>query len=645
MPFAVFRRYQKKLIAALALFAMVAFTLDFSLLRFGGTPGDEYLTVSEQSDEPIRIFDQKLRQSDLSFMMAERARANRFMTLLGAPTQYFFGGLDTRSIVDAKILERKANELGIPADKQLAVNWLRGLDLDPTTAGIQGLSTQDFDALYRRGFSQEVTDVQLLEDLANQLRIAQVRGLPGVPPVTPLDVYLAYRDQNMRVAAKLVPFRVEQYLEGVPTPTDAEVQAYFEKYRDVEPDPGRESPGFKIPQRIVVEYVMADVPRLADEIKAGITEEELRAFFRETQSNEDTTDDFFISPTELPLDVFAGEPELPTTRDEFPEVRDQVADRLARQRAEDEVARRFDAVEEAVGGFVDEYFLARDSAEQAGGKASVELPVPGDLMKSVAEEVGLDYEKTPPLDAETAANYGRIGSARLGGSAFDPGTLFAVEFFSPDRRIHETVPLSDALGREYLAWKLQDEPARVPELSEVRDQVVMAWKLEKARAEADKAANAFASEVRAAGGDLVAVAEQQGKAVVTTLPTPRMMPGLPDPMNPFQSTPPRPSEIPQVPDAGEDFRAKYFKLDANSVEVASNAPRSVFYVMARDAVQPVTLTNLYGRFGPRVGIESEVLSDAVSRRSTEWLEQLRSEAGLDPNWVPPEDRATRGRRS
>ena len=38
MPFAVFRRYQKTMMAGLALFAMVAFTLDFSLLRFGRAP-------------------------------------------------------------------------------------------------------------------------------------------------------------------------------------------------------------------------------------------------------------------------------------------------------------------------------------------------------------------------------------------------------------------------------------------------------------------------------------------------------------------------------------------------------------------------------------------------------------------------------
>ena len=54
MPFAVFRRYQKKMLAFLAVFAMVAFTLDFSLFRGRGSGGGEERPRHRQIVRPSR---------------------------------------------------------------------------------------------------------------------------------------------------------------------------------------------------------------------------------------------------------------------------------------------------------------------------------------------------------------------------------------------------------------------------------------------------------------------------------------------------------------------------------------------------------------------------------------------------------------
>ena len=68
-------------------------------------------------------------------------------------------------------------------------------------------------------FNNRVSGEQLLADIANQVRLANVRSLLGDPLVTPYDVFRAYRDQNERVSAKLVEVPVEKFLAQVPEPS------------------------------------------------------------------------------------------------------------------------------------------------------------------------------------------------------------------------------------------------------------------------------------------------------------------------------------------------------------------------------------------------------------------------------------------
>ncbi len=85
MPFQVFRRHQRKMMAALAIFAMVAFSLDFSLFR--NTMGR-----AGQNPTVATLYGKKVRQSDLYALQAQRSRANRFISLmLGQPYVPYFG--------------------------------------------------------------------------------------------------------------------------------------------------------------------------------------------------------------------------------------------------------------------------------------------------------------------------------------------------------------------------------------------------------------------------------------------------------------------------------------------------------------------------------------------------------------------------
>ena len=75
----------------------------------------------------------------------------------------------------------------------------------------------------------------------------------GTPVVTPLDVFQTYRDQNERVSFKVVAVPSSSFIAKVPEPTDAEVSEFYEKYKDVLPDPDQRTPGFKVPRQIKAE--------------------------------------------------------------------------------------------------------------------------------------------------------------------------------------------------------------------------------------------------------------------------------------------------------------------------------------------------------------------------------------------------------
>lgn len=623
MPFQVFRRHQRKMMAALAIFAMVAFSLDFSLFRSQFSGGPQNTVVAELNGR--RVY-----RSDVEEMKIERNRINRFISILAnQPYQEHFGGIDTRSIVDALILEREADRLGIPADVELAKQWLRRETNPP-------LSTELFDRIYRQHFSGEVTEVGLLEELANQIRIRQVIFLPGMPVVTPLDLYSTFKDQNEQVSVTAVAFPVQDFMKDVPEPSEGEVRAFFDKYRDVLPDATSPTPGFKVPRRIQVEYVSADPLDLARSIQATLGDDELRKVFKERSA------DFPLPPPELPVNLFADDPEAkltPGLRDEFEEMKDVVARVIAREKAQAEIDAKFGQIQDdALAVFSERYgdVLAVNEEAKAEKKPEQALPKPGDLFKEAAAKVNLPFERTPLMDRALAANYGQIGGARRGGGVLGGGVAFADVFFDSRQPLYAEIDLSDMLGRRFLAWKIADEPARVPKLDEpaVRAQVVEALKRSKARPLAEKAAQELAKKAEAENFDLAKAAG--GRAVITTSPVPKMV-SIPS-FNPMQPPePPRPSEITNIPEAGPTLRTALFGIEPKQAKVAPDLPENTFYVMTLKERFPTDLAGLFGTTGPRMSIQREVEADAVIERLRGWMQELRRRAGLKADWVPPDE--------
>jgi peptidyl-prolyl cis-trans isomerase D len=618
MPFEVFRRHQRKLLAIFAILAMFGFVVSDSLPKllnpsYGGR------------DQPVvKLYGKTVYRSALNEMLQQRTLANSFVSQLSPYIRpKFFGETRDRDLVDALILQHEADRLGLPAGPDLGRDFLKRITGDKMTSVL-------FEMLLSR-LNNAVSGEQLLADIANQVRLANVRQLMGMPIVTPYDVYRAYRDQNERVSAKVVEIPVEKFLAKVPEPTADEINSEFEKYKDVLPDPARDTPGFKVPRQIQLDILSIDGNALKRDIKDKLTEAELRTAYENRKSE-------FQEKSELPADLFAGQPELtPPIIRPFDDDRLQLADSLAEEKAQAEIIDRFAKVkEEVLIPFFEEYATSVDDIEEAkkqNTKPKKELPSPVDL-KDLARKERLSYEVTPLLARDQEERFGQISGAEVGMVRLSGGRKFADEFFDPKKALYEPEELTDVLGTRFLARKIKDVPPRIPSLDEVRKEVSLAWKMEKARPLAEKAAQELAEKLKNKGATFKEESID-GYRVLTVPPiTRRQSVFLP---SQFESGPPEESPIPEVQHPGEVFRNSYFGLQPGSVVVAPNQPRNIYYVLVPERREPATFAALYAPNGDEFRYKMLARDQAGRALDDQWMGWLRQEAELDRGWVPPDE--------
>jgi hypothetical protein len=618
MPFEVFRRHQRKLLAIFAILAMISFVVSDSVPRLLSS------NYSGRDQKVVDLHSAPLYRSQLNELAHQRNRANMFVAGLAQfMPREVFGGLKDRDLVDAVILQREADRLGIPATPEMGREWLKQI-----TGG--RMNSELFSTLYSR-FSSEISEEQLLTDIANQVRLANVRRLLGSPIVTPYDVFRSYRDQNERIGAKLVEVPVDKFISRVAEPSSSDLQALYDQYKDVLPDPGRETPGFKVPRQVQVEILSIDGSALQRGIRDKLTESELRSYYENHKAE-------FEVPYELPKDLFADQPDLtPPIIQPFTEVKGLLAPRLAEEKAQAEILDKFTKIKEnEMIPVADKYLSALDEQEEAkkqGAAPRVDIAVPD--IKPLAQREGLNYEISPLLSREQAERYGQVSTAEVGLSALSGGRKFADEFFDPKTALYEPVEMTDILGTRFLARKVKDiAPHQVP-LDQIRSEVALAWKRAQARPLAEKAANELAARLKDKGG-VIKDATVDGYRVITIPPITRLQTSF-MPTSMFEPSPVVETPIPDVPHAGEAFRNTYFGVQAGSALVAPNQPATVYYVITQDRREPVTFSALYAPNSDEFRYKTQAREEAAKHQEQQWMNWLRQRAGLKTDWVPPDE--------
>ncbi len=190
------------------------------------------------------------------------------------------------------------------------------------------------------------------------------------------------------------------------------------------------------------------------------------------------------------------------------------------------------------------------------------------------------------------------------------------------------------MGTRYLVRKLKDVPPRIPTLDEVRSQVSLAWKMKQARPLAQKAADRMAEQIKSKGGT-IKENTIEGYRVLTIPPIARRQSTLLT--GRFEIEQPEESPIPEVPHPGDAFRNAYFSLQTGSAAVAPNQPETIFYVLALDHREPASFAALYAPNGDEFRYKMVARAQAEGELIEHWMGWLRQQAGLGPDWIPPDE--------
>ena len=143
---------------------------------------------------------------------------------------------------------------------------------------------------------------------------------------------------------------------------------------------------------------------------------------------------------------------------------------------------------------------------------------------------------------------------------------------------HSIVPLAAFDGKAcYLFWKTEDEEGIRAQVCDVQSDVLLAWKMIRARKIAEKAAETMVAEANKKDEPLKVAFP---KAQVLEPPKFNWMTEGNTAFNVAQGA--EISKVPELPMVGDDFMKTVFRLEAGKAGVAMNAPQTVVYV-----VQPI----------------------------------------------------------
>jgi hypothetical protein len=179
---------------------------------------------------------------------------------------YFGGSMSEKGLLDFLIWRHQADRLGIrltTADiaKQFGKETLEVLP--------KGSAAQILRQVLGGGQPSRNMDQTLLTALGDEFRVRMAQAaLVGYDPgghvgqvptsITPYEFWENYKTNRTELSLKLLPVPVQKFLPEVKEqPKEDELEALFNKYKDEEYAPDKDTPGFKQPRRLKIEWLSA----------------------------------------------------------------------------------------------------------------------------------------------------------------------------------------------------------------------------------------------------------------------------------------------------------------------------------------------------------------------------------------------------
>jgi hypothetical protein len=298
MVFEAFRKRQKEMLAALVLIAMFVFIAgDLPTQFIYGDRANANPRVGEMWGKPRTA-------SDIQKLDAERSAAyavlqrmvkaagkqgdeRRLSSVFSTDPWRMMGmqGIDWRFPYLA--LEGKADQLGIKVSDEDVTEFLKQITGN-------ALGRQEFrDALApprksgqtsRDRTGETVTEHELYRIVAREMKIRRVLEAltPAADRTLPLDYWRQpLEDARATFHLEMVRVPVEKFVDPKAEPTNSDLQAVYNRYKSITPDPDRGIVGFQRPSTATFEYVSIPTEKWLDQVQ--VTEEELKKYYDQNQ--------------------------------------------------------------------------------------------------------------------------------------------------------------------------------------------------------------------------------------------------------------------------------------------------------------------------------------------------------------------------
>ncbi len=391
-PFTVFRRNQKVLLAVTGILAMIAFV---------------FLGTCVQSPGPVQAYQNptvvswkygEITEAEMAERISMRRILNHFIrsaiTASGRPVNpaetYFPETED--SVVRSMVLARRGRELGLVISDDMVNRVLAQL----TSNRVSPAELEQIIANTRLDGGQRLTAKQMFDALREELLARHAamlfldglgaEGQDGVPPLdTPAQRWDHFRRLERQTTVQVLPVPVAEFTEEVGKPSDEDLRALFEKYKDQFPAPSSPEPGFRQPYRARFEYFKADSEELVTAEMKNVSAEAVREYY---EKNKDTQ---FRKSTLSPIEPDATKEDAKDDAAKDEAARgDTAKDDAAKDTAEDN-ATKSDAAKEATD----------DGVKEGADKVKKPDAQPPDDGKKEDTKSGGDAKSEPvPDDAD-----------------------------------------------------------------------------------------------------------------------------------------------------------------------------------------------------------------------------------------------------
>jgi hypothetical protein len=356
-----------------------------------------------------------------------------------------------------------------------------------------------------------------------------------------------------------------------------------------------------------------------------------------TQSKDATPADGKAADAKPADEKAASATEQPVEYKSLEEVKETIRERIADKRIHDKRIAAFSSIKQLMSNYRRDRENYDSKIKQGMSAKKPEAPTP-EFLADAKYDAGLDGHTTELVSPS------EIQSAELGRSYRGPTSqnysttpFLRIAFQEPSKNsrglpLYQVDESQDNDQNQYLWWKIDEKPAEVPKLEDIKDEVVQAWKMIQARKPAKAKAEADAELARKEKKSLKELFTDSQKGEVSTAGPFSWYSRLPAQL--YESLPRITlTKVSGVEQGGDDFLKAVFALKERQTGVAANQPETVYYVVRIESEEP-GLDKLHDEFladmsNPMAAqVYAVVGASENAGQGLAWLNELKEEFGF-----------------